>query len=296
MFGQSIIYRYLCVQNKDAEMKKTITILSQGLLIAYFLFFSFSVLAKAEEQREYASRKYKLVFQDEFNQRNGSLPDSTKWRFRERANNICARWNSRSGKVAFIKNGKLCCRAIPNVSEQSDTAKMLTGSIDTKGRFSIRYGKIEVRLRTRVKEGNFPAAWMRPVDDGHPYTYAEFDIFETFGKDGLARQTVHSHRSEVLKKDCPKHSFSTKVDLSKWHVYAVEWDRDQVVFSIDGVITGKYPRLAHQDGEDEGQWSFDRNFFIILDQSVGKKGWHEPDTHAVYETQFDWVRVYKRIR
>lgn len=40
---------------------------------------------------------------------------------------------------------------------------------------------------------------------------------------------------------------------------------------------------------EEGQWSFDRFFFIILNQSVGYGNWHAPDPHATYETEFDWV-------
>jgi len=45
---------------------------------------------------------------------------------------------------------------------------------------------------------------------------------------------------------------------------------------------------------EEGQWSFDRFFFIILNQSVGYGNWHAPDPHATYETEFDWVRIYQR--
>lgn len=47
---------------------------------------------------------------------------------------------------------------------------------------------------------------------------------------------------------------------------------------------------------EEGQWSFDRFFFIILNQSVGYGNWHAPDPHATYETEFDWVRIYQRER
>lgn len=38
---------------------------------------------------------------------------------------------------------------------------------------------------------------------------------------------------------------------------------------------------------EEGQWSFDRFFFIILNQSVGYGNWHAPDPQAIYETEID---------
>ena len=43
----------------------------------------------------------------------------------------------------------------------------------------------------------------------------------------------------------------------------------------------------------EGQWTFDRVFFVILNQSVGYGSWYTPNIKDIYETQFDWVRVYK---
>ena len=74
---------------------------------------------------------YRLVFADEFNQPNGSQPDSKKWKRCLRNPSRWARWISDSKKVVFIKNGKLVCRAIPNNDLKADTARMLTGAIET---------------------------------------------------------------------------------------------------------------------------------------------------------------------
>ena len=77
--------------------------------------------------------KYKLVFHDEFNSKDGKL-DTTIWSRAPRAANMWAKWNSNSPEVIRIKNGKLICRAIPNPS-LSDTATMVTGAINTKNKF-----------------------------------------------------------------------------------------------------------------------------------------------------------------
>lgn len=80
----------------------------------------------------------------------------------------------------------------------------------------------------------------------------------------------------------------------KWHVYGLEWTPHTLVTSIDGETTGCYLKSDDPVKLEEGQWSFDRSFFIILNQSVGYGNWHAPDPQAIYETEFDWVRIYQR--
>lgn len=134
--------------------------------------------------------KYKLVFHDEFNSKDGKL-DTTMWSRAPRAENMWAKWNSNSPEVIRIKKGKLICRAIPNPS-LSDTATMFTGAINTKNKFYVKYGRIEVRMKTNGKRGNFPAAWMRPQNDGNPYQYGEIDIMNISEMKGLpVKQFIH---------------------------------------------------------------------------------------------------------
>ncbi|MBR6455438.1 MAG: glycoside hydrolase family 16 protein [Prevotella sp.] len=240
--------------------------------------------------------EYQLVFSDEFNQSNGSQPDSTKWGRSLRENNGWARWVSNSPKVVYIKNGRLICRGIPNKSEPTDTATMLTGSVDTKDRFSFQYGKVEVRMKTNLKIGNFPAIWMMPQPDrSSDKRYGEIDIVEMFGNEGMAAHSAHTHRSYILKKEGLKRQFRTKVDVTKWHVYGIIWTKDKIVWTIDGAEVAEYHRIDSPVMNEEGQWTFSRPFFLRLNQSVGDYS-HPlliPDLKGIYETQFDWVRIYQ---
>ena len=172
---------------------------------------------------------------------------------------------------------------------------MLAGAVFTKDKFAFKYGKIEVRMRTNLQKGNFPAAWIMPQVPGNPYRYGEVDLIEYFGNEGIARQTIHSHRTAILKKSDQKTVFMTRnINRDKWHVYGLEWTPHTLVTSIDGETTGCYLKSDDPVKLEEGQWSFDRSFFIILNQSVGYGNWHAPDPHATYETEFDWVRIYQR--
>lgn len=267
--------------------------ISYLLLALCFLLSADTLQVQAKKKPR---QKYHLVFHDEFNLPNGSQPDSAVWSRVPRAKNLWAKWNSDLKDVVYIKNGKLTCRAIPNTFLPNDTAKMLAGAINTKNKFSFKYGRVEVRMRTNGKKGNFPAAWMRPENDGKPYRYGEIDIVEYFGDEKTARQTIHSHRSVVLnKKDIPN-EFKTNVkDRTKWHVYAIEWSDSEIKTFVDGNITGCYVKSSDDGLLAEGQWSFDRDFFLILNQSVGYGNWYTPNLHDVYETEFDWVRVYQKL-
>ncbi|MBR7030525.1 MAG: glycoside hydrolase family 16 protein [Prevotella sp.] len=248
-------------------------------------------LAMAQSQDE----EWQLVFSDEFNQPNGSQPDKTKWNRHQRGSSRWSRWISDVDDVVYIKKGRLICRAVPNKIAPSDTAKMLTGAINTKGKFTFKYGKVEVRMRTNLQRGNFPAAWMFPSpQDKRPY--AEIDIVESFGTRSEATHTAHTQFTQDNKKHGEKNSFRIPLDVTKWHVYSVEWDENHIVWMIDGKVSGIYEKSTNVEKISKKQWTFDQPFYLILNQSVGDGNYEFmiPQTSKVYETQFDWIRVYQK--
>ena len=236
---------------------------------------------------------YKLVFSDEFNLPNGSQPDSTKWKRCRRNPSRWARWISDSKDVVYIKNGRLVCRAIPNKDLKADTAKMLTGSVETMDLFDFTYGKVEVRMRTNVKSGNSPAAWIRNDPKKHKL-YSEIDIMESFDTIKQVVHCIHSEYTVNTKNHGEKNDFRKNIDVTKWHVYGIIWTPTEVVWTIDGNQTGRYRKTASSSMLSKHKWTFDQPMFIRLNQSLcnGNMGFF-PDTKATYVTEFDWVRVYQ---
>ena len=96
------------------------------------------------------------------------------------------------------------------------------------------------------------------------------------------------------KKDQQTAFFHKDIDCTKWHVYAIEWIPTAIATFIDGVQTGCYPKSSDKVKLAEEQWSFDRPFYLILNQSLGYGNWHAPNTDDTYETYFDRVRVYQK--
>ena len=111
-----------------------------------------------------ASRsEYVLVFSDEFNKPDVTLPDSEVWTPCTRRPKVTwARFLSNSPKVAFIQDGNLVLRAIPNPDRSTDDVDMLTGGINSSQKFAFRYGRVECRALVNPFVGNFPAIWMMP--------------------------------------------------------------------------------------------------------------------------------------
>ena len=261
------------------------------LLLALLGFTADSTIVNAQRT------EWKLVFSDEFNLPNGSQPDPAIWNRAGRNPSQWARWNSKSEKVVFIKNGSLVCRAVPNKWEPADTARMLTGGVNTRDKFEFQYGKVEVRMKTNFIPGNFPAAWLFKTHSQASNLYGEIDIVEVFSNQKKASHTIHSQYTQTHKPHGLKNTFSKDVDVRKWHVYGIEWTPDYVLWTVDGETTGIYKKPEDKKLLDEGAWTFDYPFFIILNQAVGNGRWKAlpyPDTRKTFETRFDWVRVYQK--
>ena len=243
------------------------------------------------------SAEYELVFSDEFNQPDGSRFDESKWMSCERQGATWNRWLADRPEVHFINDGKLVCRAVPNPYQDEDPVPMITGGVKSQGKFAFTYGKVECRALSNPWIGNFPAIWMMPEDKslGWP-SCGEIDIWEVIDTEERSYHTIHSHWTYDLgKKNNPQSSFNTAVKLDRYHTYGLEWDATSLKWYVDGKLVGTYTKSTDSSVLNQGQWPFDKHFHLILNQSVGNGAWAaNADVNHVYETTFDWIRVYQK--
>ncbi len=241
--------------------------------------------------------EYTLVFNDEFNGEDGTQPDADKWVRCQRQSSTWNRWLSDSTAVIYIEDGKLVARAIPNLDRSKDPVAMITGGIQSSGKYDFLYGKIEARILTNPHSGNFPAFWMMPTNqaDGWP-DCGEIDIWEQIDSENKAYHTVHSNWTYDLKHtNDPASSGNENVSMDRYHTYGLEWDANSMRWYVDGKQVFTYKKSSNANALNNGQWPFDKAFYIILNQSVGNGSWAaNADTTHVYETRFDWVRVYQK--
>lgn len=235
--------------------------------------------------------EYVLVFSDEFNKPDGTLPDPEVWTSCVRRPKVTwARFLSNSPKVAFIQDGNLVLRAIPNPDRLIDDVDMLTGGINSSQKFAFRYGRVECRALVNPFIGNFPAIWMMPKTALAWPKGGEIDIFEQINTEQKAYSTVHSAWTKSHPDET--HSGNVNLPMDRFHIYALEWEKDVLTFFADGKQVYQYKK----QNDSQEQWPFDKSdFYLILNQSVGDGTWAKmPDVMHTYEMRIDWIRVYQK--
>ncbi len=242
------------------------------------------------------TQNLRKVFEDEF---DGTSIDASAWVTPARQGAAWNRYISADPRVAYVEDGHLACRAIATPADLTDEKQpMITGAVQSDGKFGFQYGYIEVRAKTNPFTGNFPAIWMMPEDGtgGWP-TCGEIDIWETINATSASYFTVHSNWTYNLGNTSnPASSGNTSgyVLDGMYHNYGLLWTANKLTWYVDGNVTFNYAKSTDQSALDKGQWPFDKKFYIILNQSVGNGSWaSNPDLSHIYETDFDWVRVYQ---
>lgn len=245
------------------------------------------------------TEQYKLVFADEFNTADGSLPDPLTWHNCTRENPTWKRFTSQTAegqqKTAFIRDGKLVTRCIKNDIAEEGNVDMISGAIESSDKMYFTYGRIEGRLRTTPHTGNFPAFWLMPQDNSAGWPNAgEIDIWEQIDTENRSYHTVHTHCTYDLRLALPN-SGNVSSNADEYHVIALEWEPELLTWYVDGQEVFSYAKRKSQNLLDQGQWPFDKPFYPILNQSVGNGSWARPcDVDFEYETLFDYVRIYQK--
>ena len=255
------------------------------------------------------SEEYKLWFSDEFNQPDGSMPDSKKWARSTREHPTWKRFVSTTPEgqalTAFIRDGKLVTRCIPNPLTTEGNVEMISGSIESSSTAYFTYGKVEGRMKTIPHAGNFPAFWMMPKENGGrgwPWN-GEIDIWEQIDSQDISHHTIHTGWANGSadgglgnSNNPPKSGPYNGCKNGQWHTFSLEWDETSLKWYVDGKHVFTYNKLVGNSyALQNGQWPFDKDFYIILNQSVGNGSWAaNRDASFTYETLFDWVRVYQK--
>lgn len=251
--------------------------------------------------------EYTLQFCDEFNQADGTLPNDKNWvrchSWGSTWDRFCAQTPEGQKKTAFIEDGKLVALCLKNpfddeIGSNGQRRDMISGGVESHGKFDFTYGKIECRLMTNAHTGNFPAFWMMPskAEHGSWPMDGEIDIFEQIDNENISYHTVHSNWTlNMGQANNPPKGGTSPTITGQYHVYTLEWTEDKLIWYTDGRQAFSYAKSNSQQALNNLQWPFYKDFYLILNQSVGNGSWAKPcDLNYVYRTEFDWVRVYQK--
>lgn len=233
---------------------------------------------------------WKLVWNDEFD-RAGSI-DTKKWSPCEKGTSDWNNTMTRDPRCYLVKGGLLQLRGIQEKAKAKKPAEFLTGGLTSKEKFQFQHGKIEIRARFKSAKGAWPALWLLGSKGGWPAN-GEIDLMEHLNFDSSVYQTVHSNYTlKIDKSNTPKHSGTAAITKDDFNTYGAEWDTEKIVFTVNGMPTLTYPRVAEKGPE---QWPFDQPFYIILSMQVEGSwvGKADPKDYPAW-MEIDWVRVYSR--
>lgn len=233
------------------------------------------------------AQNWKLVWSDEFNY-NG-LPDTLKWGNETGfvRNNELQYYTKQRLENSRVVNGNLL---IIGRKESYKNANYTSASLVTDGKKSWTYGKLEARIKLPKGQGMWPAFWLLGQNIhtvGWPKC-GEIDIMEHINNEDLLHGTLHWFDQKHVSS-----GGTTPCDVTKYHNYSIEWDKEFVRLLLDGQ---KYWEVNIKDGINSTE-EFHSPHYIILNLAIGGDWPKNPDqTTAFPDTMYvDYVRVYQNI-
>ena len=241
----------------------------------------------------------RLVFADEFNDPAGTTPSTARWTAETGpAQNNELQYYTPNRNAATDGAGNLAIEARREVTAGSSCpggpCQYTSGRINTAGKFTVQYGRIEARIKVSGTPGLWPAFWMLGADFpqvGWP-TSGEIDIMEHLGRiPDTTYSTVHG--PNYFGGGGIGSPYTIAGDFAAaFHTYAVDWSADRMTFSVDGT---SFLTLTRAQVEARGRWVFDHPFFLILNNAVGGDWPGPPNASTVLPQRMlvDYVRVYQ---
>jgi beta-glucanase (GH16 family) len=237
---------------------------------------------------------WKLVWQDEF---DAATLDTTKWSYEingDGGGNNELQYYIKSPANSYMRDGKFVIKGM----KENYKGKLFTSArVNTRYKAGWKYGRFDIRARTPVQQGVWPAIWMLPTDyvyGGWPQS-GEIDIMESIGnKPSTLHGTLHYGQPWPNNKN-----IGGQLELPKgttfedaYHVFSCEWEENVIRFYMDDSLyaTRTPADLAPQP------WPFDQTFHMILNLAIGGNWPGPPDETTTFPKYMfvDYVRVYER--
>ena len=242
---------------------------------------------------------WRLRWADEF---DGERLDTNVWQRCVQGGSDWNRHMSTRPDLVYVTNNCVVMCGVLNDGPDKDRHPWLTGGIQNKSGPAISHlalGKVLIRAKFQNhQKGAWPALWMCGAGKdsqgrGYPWNGGEIDIVERLNGDPFVYHTVHSGWTLNKKHpNEPPHGGKGTIRNGHWNVYGLEITPTELVWSVNGKDTFRYPKTNCGDPD---QWPFYMPHFFLLDMQLGGKwvGDVELSTLPV-EMQIDYIRIYDK--
>jgi beta-glucanase (GH16 family) len=242
-----------------------------------------------------------LVWSDDFNSINTATWNHEVgghgWGNNEReyytaGNNAFIQFDSQAGSNVLVLEARRDNPA--NYNCWYGRCEYTSSRMNTSGKRTFQYGRIEARLKLPQTQGIWPAFWMLGNDIGTVGWPAcgELDIMEHVGfEPNITHGAMHGPNYSGNTPFAGTHYLNERVDAN-YHVYAMEWNSTSVRWFVDGV---QFYSVTRSQVQGYGNWVFDHPFFLILNVAVGGSWPGNPDGSSTFPQRMyvDYIRVYQ---
>ena len=255
-----------------------------------------------EDTVESASVFERLVWSDEFDG-EGSI-DGSKWFHQTKLplgnswyNGEIQHYTDEDSNV-YVQDGMLHLVARKETYTNQGVTKSYT-SARLNSKFAFTYGRVEVRAKLPIGVGTWPAIWTlgKNIEEDGAYweqqgfgdvpwpACGEMDIMEHWGHNqNYVSSATHTPSSFGGMINVGGQTIPTA--SSDFHVYALEWTEDKLVFSVDDVVHFEY----NPEDKNANTWPFSAEQYILLNIAI------QPSIASSFtqsDMVIDYVRVYE---
>jgi beta-glucanase (GH16 family) len=165
------------------------------------------------------------------------------------------------------------------VTADGQTFDFLSGRIDTRKKFTFRYGHVAARMKLPAGIGFWPAFWA--LGEGKWPQSGEIDIMENTGDPAWVSAAVHGPQYSGESALVNRYYFNDRYPATSWHEYSVDWLPEEMVFKVDGKVIY---RVTRPMVDFLGPWVFDQEKYLILNFALG--GTYPFKTHGIAEPYY----------
>jgi beta-glucanase (GH16 family) len=174
---------------------------------------------------------------------------------------------------------EIAAQPVPEgLSQRLDGYRYASGLITSQPSFTQTYGYFEMRAKLPRGKGVWPAFWLLPADLSWP---PEIDVMESVGDPGVVYATLHSSQVKATGTE-------TRVSPDDFHTFAVSWDKDQVIWFVDGREVKRMPTPGDMH----------KPMYLLANIALGGDWAGQPDHTTPFPARMsiDYIRAYRFAR
>lgn len=271
------------------------------LILAIVFLVTFAVTEKKvdstsdEKSESLASQpvKWELVWEDNFDV--AGLPNQKIWAYEEGyiRNKEWQYYTKERSENARVEDGSLIIEAR---KDNWNGHEITSASINTYGKKSMLYGRIEVKAKLPTGVGTWPAIWMlgNSTNEGTGWpACGEIDIMENVGFDpDIIHANIHTKAYNHVKGTNKGNKITIEKPFNDFHVYAIEWFEDHMDFFVDDSLYFSFKN----EGTGNDVWPFDKPHYLLINLAIGG-GWggQKGVDDKIFPQKYyiDYVKVYR---